>query len=555
MKDDIKKCSNCGWDFYKNNKKDNIYSEYLKIINNTYFKNTNYENKKNYKLTEEQINIIKKAKVNNLIINAFAGTGKSTTLLNIAYNLSNKKFLYLAFNRSIKNEIEYKIKKAGIKNIKVLTTHGFAYYFVKKDLKIKKIGKELNTSEISSILGIDIYIADLLRIAFNDFCNSDIKEISNSTIEKIIENNPRLRIINEHKKYLKDKIEKIWYMYINGELEMTHNVYLKYFQLNIEKYLEKINFDYVLLDEAQDTNEVVLDIFKKLKGKKIIVGDPHQQIYTFRGSTNAMYKIRNDLNSEILYLTQSFRFNNSIAEKANIILKKFKGEENEIISFNYLNDTNIKNIAFVTRTNATLIKLIDKFKNHEIKLIRSPKEIFYLSLNIYYYIKYLRNQTYKEKITEKWFLKFKSLNDLREYAEDFEDYELISAINIAEEYNEEIFSLLDIAENKSKNSKSKIFLTTAHTSKGLEWDKVIVCHDFPDIIDLLKKEKYKTIEEFKTNYKEYIEKIIVGENIKFKHQYIIDEINLFYVAITRAKKDVIIKSNNKIFQIKSKEKL
>ncbi|WP_129409542.1 DEAD/DEAH box helicase family protein [Marinitoga lauensis] len=60
------------------------------------------------RLTNEQIEIIKRAKKNNLIINAFAGSGKSTTLLSIAYALKNKSFLFLAFNKSVKIEIEEK---------------------------------------------------------------------------------------------------------------------------------------------------------------------------------------------------------------------------------------------------------------------------------------------------------------------------------------------------------------------------------------------------------------------------------------------------------------
>ncbi|GAB6188712.1 UvrD-helicase domain-containing protein [Marinitoga arctica] len=562
MKDDIKKCWYCGWNFTdikkKNiSKKINFYESYINDIKNTTFKNKiSSKYKKNYiKLTTEQIEIIKKARNSNLIINAFAGSGKTTTLLSIAYALRNKSFLFLAFNRSVKEEIEYKIKKSKLNNIKVLTTHGLAYKFAKNDLKFKKIGKELNTLEISKILDIDIFIADLVKIAFNDFCNGDYTSISDKTIEEILNSNQKLRFIKEQKEYLKTKLLNIWNLYIENKLPMTHNVYLKFFHLNIEKYRNYINFDYILLDEAQDTNEVVLDIFKKLKGKKIIVGDPHQQIYSFRGSINAMYKIRNEISAEISYLTESFRFPNYISNKANIILKDFKGEEKEIISFNQNSNNTISNMCFITRTNATLIKLIDTLKNFEIKLVRSPQEIFHLPLNIYYYIKYLNNGKYKDKIKERWILNFESLEELKNYAEDFEDYELVSAINIAEEYDEKLFSLLNMAKEKYKKNKGKIFLATAHSSKGLEWDKVVVCHDFQNLIDLLKKEKYKSIKNFQKSYLNHIHKIINGEKSVFKHQYIIDEINLFYVAITRTKKDLIIYSNSDIFNININEKL
>ncbi|KAF2957005.1 UvrD-helicase domain-containing protein [Marinitoga sp. 38H-ov] len=549
MKDNIKKCWYCGYDFSLKNKKNiksNVYDKYLDELKNTKFIETiNKNNNKYIRLTDEQIDIIKNAKENNLIINAFAGSGKSTTLLSIAYALKSKTFLFLAFNNSVKKDIENKIRRSNLKNIKVMTTHGLAYKFVKKDLKFNKIGKELNTSEISKILEIDIFIADLVRIAFNDFCNGSYRYISDETIEEIIKNNIKLKFIDENKEYLKDKLNIIWNMYMDNKLDVSHNVYLKYFQLNIERY--RINFDYILLDEAQDTNDVVLDIFNKLNGKKIIVGDPHQQIYSFRGSINAMYKIRNEMEAKVLYLTETFRFPKYIAEKANYILRNFKGEEKEIISSKSENDNEFNTICYITRTNSTLIKLIDEFKNYEITLVRAPTEIFKLPLSIYYYIKYLNTGKHKDKIKEKWILNFKDLEELKDYAEDFEDYELISAINIAEEYDNKLFDLLKIAEEKYNINNGKIYLTTAHTSKGLEWDKVIITHDFPNIIDLIKKEKYKSIKEFTKSFKKHIDKIINGLNDKFKHQNIIDEINLFYVALTRAKKKVLFYSNENIF--------
>lgn len=565
MKDDVKKGWNCGWTFSnkkkkkKNELKIDYYTSYIDEIKNIKFKeNIEFNEKKEryIKLTEEQIDIIKKAKNNNLIINAFAGTGKSTTLLSIAYALKKNSFLFLAFNKSVKLEIEEKIKKAKLNNIKVLTTHGLAYKFVKNDLNIVKLGKELNTSEISKLINIDIYIADYIRTAFNDFCNGYYNNISNETVEKILNSNSKLRFIQDQKEYVKNKLLKLWELFLNGKIPITHSVYLKYFQINIEKYSKYINFDYVLLDEAQDTNEVVLDIFKKLKGKKIIVGDPHQQIYSFRGSVNAMYKIKSEIKADVAYLTKSFRFSKNIAEKANNILNKFKCEDKEITPFKNFNKKEIRDICFITRTNATLIKLMENLNTFDIQLIRSPKEIFNLPINIYYFMQYLKNEKYKKYINEKWLLNFNSLESLRDYAEDFEDFELISAINIAEEYKERLFDLLKKIEEKySKKSKSNIYLTTAHTSKGLEWDKVVICHDFQNILDLLKKEKYKRIKEFNDDYKKYIEGLMNGENLHFKHQYIIDEINLLYVAITRAKKELKIYSNKEIFNVDINKRL
>ena len=57
------------------------------------------------------------------------------------------------------------------------------------------------------------------------------------------------------------------------------------------------------VDEGQDMNPPVLDIFNKQKYNKIIVGDPNQQIYMFRGAVNALESIDA---THTYHLTQRF---------------------------------------------------------------------------------------------------------------------------------------------------------------------------------------------------------------------------------------------------------
>ena len=48
-------------------------------------------------------------------IKSVAGSGKTTTLLNLSKIHNNKKILYIAFNKSLITEIKDKIKKQNIK--------------------------------------------------------------------------------------------------------------------------------------------------------------------------------------------------------------------------------------------------------------------------------------------------------------------------------------------------------------------------------------------------------------------------------------------------------
>src|SRR5258705_11684492 len=64
----------------------------------------------------------------NLVINAVAGSGKTTTLIEYAKTRAvNSKILYLAFNKTVKTEAIQKFTAAGVAHVKVETAHSLAY--------------------------------------------------------------------------------------------------------------------------------------------------------------------------------------------------------------------------------------------------------------------------------------------------------------------------------------------------------------------------------------------------------------------------------------------
>ncbi|MEN1792887.1 UvrD-helicase domain-containing protein, partial [Pseudomonas aeruginosa] len=103
---------------------------------------------------------------------------------------------------------------------------------------------------------------------------------------------------------------------------MPHDGYLKLYQLSKPDLSQR--FDCMFLDEGQDINPVIADIAHWQRIKMAIVGDPHQQLYRFRGAEDAL---NSDwmVGAEEHYLTQSWRFGPAIAHVANIILS-YKGE-------------------------------------------------------------------------------------------------------------------------------------------------------------------------------------------------------------------------------------
>jgi len=480
-------------------------------------------------ITEQQKEILESVqKYRSVKINAFAGTGKTTTLKLIAQTYKEKKILYLAFNSAIKNEASSIFPP----NTEVKTTHGLAFGAIKKNTNIDltklvnyraiDISKEFNITYNQAVVAIKI---------FDNFCNNVQNEIEQKDIE------------HKTAKHMFDRM-------LISKMKPTHAFYLKYYYLLISSgQIQQFNYDIIMLDEAQDTNEVTLGIFEALSSKvKIYVGDEHQQIYSFRGSKNALSKIKSD---KKLYLSCSFRFNKQIASYANILLKNFKNEEIQIdtLEKNNIKDDDIITNGYISRTNAQLISIIsNRIENRKpFVTVRDPNEIFNLTIEVHYI---LVNK--KDEVKRNRFLKeFSNEDEILDYAIEVDDYELKSALKMAKEYKEKLFDFKDISEkfynawkNKNANGFDKrigeiLFLTTAHTAKGLEWDKVTISDDFTDFADLIVDFGCDDLKEFQE------------EQNYLPNQEIIDEFNLFYVAITRAKK-VLIKDSENFHYLMSK---
>ena len=78
-------------------------------------------------LSDEQqyiLNQVKEGK--NVIVDAVAGSGKSTTVLSIARELPHKKILQLTYNSSLRTEIKEKVKQNELNNLTIHTYHSLA---------------------------------------------------------------------------------------------------------------------------------------------------------------------------------------------------------------------------------------------------------------------------------------------------------------------------------------------------------------------------------------------------------------------------------------------
>lgn len=494
-------------------------------------------------LTKEQLEIIN-SKHNNIKINAVAGSGKTSTIIEYARKRAyNNKILYLAFNRAVKLEAIKKFKDNKIPNVVVDTIHALAYKSLvyKNGYRVKENG--YNIEEIVKLFKMDLtynnydkyIIANYINKFFIYFCNSNKSSIDEINYLNIVSDNEAKNFVKKNLHYIQEKIQLFFNKMINNEIEVTHDFYLKQYQL----LNPELKYDYIIFDEAQDASEVILDIILKQKACKVIVGDTNQQIYSFRYAINALEKT----NFKTYYLSKSFRFNDYIANLAIEILKlkKYIGKEINVEIKGCGNSKEFKTKAFIARTNLGLfIKAINYLnRNKFIIFIELLKKIFKFKKNLkdiyfegninsliytsdgisLYDIINLYNKNYK-LIKNKIIRELKSFRELYDYINKTENKELLLMLEIVKKYKNKTLKLLKRLKNRVMDNydrkNAKIIFSTVHKSKGLEYDVVELADDFITKIELEKLSKNITNDDY--------------ENIKLN-----EEINLLYVAITRTK--------------------
>lgn len=483
------------------------------------------------KLTVQQQEIIDTYSKYPLVkIYALAGTGKTSLLIALAKANPQLKFIYIVFNRANKDEAKIKFPK----NVRVVNTHGLAYASLIRytDFNLNKIrNKDYKESEIAKLLGVNNKDAKTILMLFNKYLNSAFDEIKGKS--KLI-----------------SKVGELYEKMKNQEIDMTHNFYLKEFSLMLRKKLIKLDFDVLMMDESQDTNMVTLAVCNGIYAKnKIFVGDENQQIYSFRESVNALDKLRDP---KEFCLTNTFRFPKYNADWANKVLalkgsKIFLESELEIDErFNlykkdeeYCRKIENEHIerCYISRSNSMLIsKMLELLhEKRPFKTIRPPNEIFSLIEEVFYLSEFQLDKIWQNK----FLLSFKNIDELKNYANSVEDIEILSAISLADKLGNMVLTLKEYAMKYYNDYRVnpllyRDFLTTAHTCKGLEWDYVCVMPSFKDFISLLVKAECETIADFR-------------ENIKKIDPSIVDEINLFYVAMTRAKKSMEVQDFNEFY--------
>jgi len=451
-------------------------------------------------LTSEQKKIVSFVpyKGQTVLIQAFAGTGKTSTLFEVAKQ-SNQKILYLAFNKELCSHAEQKF--GDLKNVTVCTIHALAYE------RFPKCTKKLTIAVIENALEISKNDAITVKRILNTFAASSSKFFIGDS-------------------YFSELAKNLYKKICRGEVPCTHDLYLKMFQLSSPV----LGYDIILLDEVQDATPCILDIINsQTSSTKYFVGDIHQQIYSFRNVCNP-YILLSDYKK--FTLSCSFRFGFEVAHLSSIFLSSYKQERLRIRS--NVKETKLvqqfqahESYTYICRSNLTLLC-------HAFMLAREGNQIriigkkYNFTKEYSYQVELQNLKSQNTQVLSPKLNRFATLHEAKEHFRDLCEYKWLTRIALCEKYDDSfnLFSLLEeneeIDTNRNKVNTKRVTLCTAHQSKGLEFDNVELGNDF---VTLVKDDKI----------------------VKGFSNSLIEGYNIIYVALTRAKKQVILNDEIKDF--------
>ena len=115
-------------------------------------------------LSEEQSTIVEYIKEGkNVIVDACAGSGKSTTVLSVAKRYPTHKILLITYNHSLRKEMQEKVRELQITNINVHTYHSLAFSTYSKDAGRDKGMRQVIVENMQPMINIptfDILVLD-----------------------------------------------------------------------------------------------------------------------------------------------------------------------------------------------------------------------------------------------------------------------------------------------------------------------------------------------------------------------------------------------------------
>jgi superfamily I DNA/RNA helicase len=415
----------------------------------------------------------------DMVIEAGAGTGKTSTLRMLADTEPGTLCTYIAYNRAIADEARASFPG----NVNCATAHSLAYRAMGHLYRERLNGPRVPARAVARLLRIDgperigdvvlshTALARLVMEAVRNFCYSDAQEVleDHVPVKPGLDEPEQIAFLQS---FITPLARAAWEdkAAITGRLQFVHDDYLKLWALSNPV----LPVDCVLLDEAQDANPVIAGVVVAQPAQRIMVGDSSQQIYSWRGAMNALARFK----GVRLTLSQSFRFGQAIADEANLWLDLLEAPLRLTGSpavASRLDDVAAPS-AVLCRTNAEAFQQVMEFEKvgKRAALVGGGAEIKRLA-EAAITLKQGAGSSHPE------LLAFTTWAELVEYVErDEGGSDLAVFVRLIDAYGPQ--RIIALVDRLGDEDQADVVISTAHKAKGREWATVKVADDFPTTV-------------------------------------------------------------------------
>lgn len=485
----------------------------------------------------------------NAVISSVAGSGKTTTIVeSLKFVPRFSKVIFLAFNKAIVEELKSRIPRG----VDIKTFHSLGcgsvqrvyaglklndkkfYKYSDKHLK-KYLNENFDKKTQVKVFSEYREFVNCMRnnaiiIPRNEALTPSLQRKLLNEVAEIESSNFNFEFVTSDEDYLR-AIKLLHDMNQDKEeFDFTDMIYYPLIDKNIQVNMFK--YDLVIVDECQDMNltqQKLFDLILKPKGRFVAVGDKRQAIYGFAGSdTKSFEKLSQRENTSILLLSICYRCHKNIIRYAKGFIPEI--EFNPTIGEGIIRDGLESEIQYgdmvLGRLNKTLIKLFFSLVKQKKKCYIKGKDIgeglikFIMKSkanSVKEFTSFVNKESdkLKEKIYEKigYVIEYEFLKKMPEFVFFSEKVDCIMELynNYSSELKTKSFQLLsDKIYDIFKDEGEGILLSTVHKAKGLENERVFIAdgYNFPS--------------QFST-----------------EPWQLDQELNLYYVAITRAKSELV----------------
>jgi hypothetical protein len=415
----------------------------------------------------------------HLVLQAGAGTGKTSTLSLLASS-TKRRGRYLAFNKDIAHDASARFPRS----VMCKTAHATAYAALGHLFARRLNSPRQPAWKTGQALGINRSI----RIGDHHITQRTLSHAVVRTVTRFCHSAdrvpachhvPHLRGLDapgEHAQVVDAVVPfavKAWADLQNheqGVVRFEHDHYLKMWALTAPK----IEADFLFLDEAQDTNPVLEQVFAAQRdhAQLVMVGDSAQAIYGWRGACDVMSRF----DAAQLTLTRSFRFGPGIADQANRWLAladapiRLTGTDTIPAEIGDVRSPD----AVLCRTNigamAEVMRLLAD--GRRVALTRGGQQLAALAIAA-------RDLKDGRRTNHPELVLFASWGELQDYAAyDPAGRDLQPFVDLVDTHGPD--AILAAVEELTDEVTADVTVSTAHKAKGREWHAVKIAEDFPE---------------------------------------------------------------------------